>query len=105
MKAGVVEDVRRRALGDDMALADDERCLTDVQGFAHVVVGNEYADAALLQVADDVLDITDRDRVDAGERLIEENELGFHGQGPGDFHPPPFATGQADGIAFFFVEN
>jgi hypothetical protein len=47
---GVVEDVRGAALGDDMAFADDVRGLADIQSLAHVVIGDQYTNAAFLQV-------------------------------------------------------
>ena len=44
---------------------------------------------------DDLLDVADRDRVHAGEGLVEEDEFRRAGQGAGDFHPASFAAGQA----------
>src|SRR5690606_2890792 len=66
----------------------------DGQRFLYVVVGNENADVLLLQACHDVLDVFHRDRVDAGERLVEEDEFGICGQGPGDLRSPPLAPGE-----------
>ena len=65
------------------------------------MIGDQYADLAPLQVADNVLDVVDRDRIDPGEGFIEQYEFGFGGQGARDFHPPAFAAGQghARGVA------
>src|SRR5690606_15767371 len=83
------------ALGDQAAFADDVGGLADVQGLAHVVVGDQYTDAFGFQVLDDLFDVAHRDGVDAGEGFVEQDELGCAGQRAGDLHPAPFATGQA----------
>jgi hypothetical protein len=41
----VAQHLVRRAVGDDRAFADDVRPVADVQRFAHVVVGDQHADA------------------------------------------------------------
>jgi len=46
-------------------------------------------------VADDALDFADRNRIDAGKRLVEQDQPRLGGQGTGDFHSPPFAARQA----------
>ena len=48
------------------------------------------------QVADEVLDVADGDRVDAGERLVEQHERRLAGQRPGDLAAPPLAARQRD---------
>ena len=72
----------------------DVGAIGDAQRFADVVVGDEHADAALLQVKDDLLDVGDRDRVDAGERLVEQDELRRHHQRARDLGAPPLAARQ-----------
>ena len=47
----------------------------DAQRLANIVIGDEQPDTPLFQVKDDLLDVSHRDRVDAGERLIEEHEV------------------------------
>src|SRR6201995_4373190 len=44
------------------------------QRFAHIMVGDEHADALIRQVFDYPLDICDREGVDAGEGLVEQDE-------------------------------
>src|SRR4029078_5989065 len=63
----IINNLGRRARRKNPALVDDVRTVADAEGFAHVVVGDEHADAALLQESDDLLDVEDRDRVDARE--------------------------------------
>jgi hypothetical protein len=67
--------------------------IADTECFAHVVVGNQYADAALLQEADDFLDFQHGNRVDPGKWLVKQNEAWIGRQGTGDFDPPPLAAG------------
>ena len=40
----------------------------------HVVVGNQYPDPTRLQVEDDFLNVGDGNRIDARERLVEQDE-------------------------------
>ena len=42
-------------------------------------------------------------RVDAGDRLVEQVELGFRGECPGQEHPPPLAAGQGPDLAVDLV--
>src|ERR1700694_5505759 len=53
--------VRRAALENHSAV-DDVRAVGDAQRLAHVVVGDEHADAAILQVEDDFLNVGDGNR-------------------------------------------
>ena len=57
-----------------------------------IVVGNQHADAAGLQVEDDLLQFQHRNRIDAAERLIEQNEIGLNAKRPRNLNPPPFAA-------------
>ena len=66
----------------------------DLQGVAHVVVGDQDADPGVGQALDDALDLVDGDRVDAGERFVQEQELGLRGQGAGDLGTAPLAAGE-----------
>src|SRR5690606_27853481 len=54
------------------------------------------ADAARLEVADDALDVEHRDRIDTGERFVEQDEARLAGQGAGDLDAATLATGKAD---------
>ena len=77
-----------------MSLPDDEGLLTDIQGIAHVVVGYQYADTALAQMGDDLLDVVDGDWIHPCKGLVQKNEIRFGGQSPGDFYASAFASGQ-----------
>jgi hypothetical protein len=47
------------ALRQHRALVEDVGAIADAQGFADVVVGDQDADAAVLEVLDDSLDLAD----------------------------------------------
>src|ERR1700681_1900602 len=71
----------------------------ETQRFAHIVIGNEYADSPLFQMPHQLLDVADRDRVDAGEGLVEQHEGGTRRKRPRDLHAPPLAARERDGGA------
>ena len=75
----------------------DVGAVGDAQRLAHVVVGDEDADAPVLQVKDDLLDVGDRDRIDAGERLVEQDELRRDDERARDLGAPPLAARQRVG--------
>src|SRR3546814_15290211 len=85
----------RSPLREHAAFAEDIRPVANAQGLADVVVGDQHADAAVLEVADDALDLPDRDRIDAGEGLVEQHQARIGGQGAGDLDPAPLAPRQA----------
>ena len=65
------------------AFIEDISPVTNPQGFANIVIGDEDADPALFQIADNLLYIQNRDRVDTGKGLVEKNELWVKDQRPG----------------------
>ena len=88
----VVDQVVRLAGGENGAVADDVGSVADAEGFAYVVVGNEYADAARFEEVDDFLDVDDGDGVNAGEGFVQEDEARLHGEYAGDFDASAFAA-------------
>src|SRR5690606_1193962 len=52
----------------DIGVAADSKCLPNI------VIRYQYSNPALAQVPDDALDVEHRDRIDARERLVEEDE-------------------------------
>src|SRR5687767_5357958 len=70
----VGDDLGRPAFRQNASGMDDVGAVDQAERFAHIVVGDEHADAPPGQVADERLDLADRDRVDAGERLVEQHE-------------------------------
>jgi hypothetical protein len=60
------------------------------------VVGDQHADGALLEEADDALDVEHRDRVDASEGLVQQDEGGLAAQGARDLQAPALAARERD---------
>src|SRR5690242_8616256 len=70
----IIDDLIGFAEGEHQAFVNYVRMVANPEGFPHVVVRDENADAAFLQKADDFLNIEHGDRIDAGERFVEEDE-------------------------------
>ena len=88
--------VGRAALENDAAV-HDVGAIGDAERFADVVIGDEHADAAVPQVKDDLLDVGDGNRIDAGKRLVEQDELRRDDERARDFRAPPLAARQRVG--------
>src|SRR4051812_7972068 len=73
---------------------DDVGAVDKPKRLAHVVIGDQHADAKARQVADERLDVTDRDRVDAGKRLVEQHERRPAGQSARNLYAATLATGE-----------
>ena len=56
------------------------------------MIGDQNADSALLELAHELADVGDRDRVDSREGLIEQHDRWYRGQRPGDFAAPPLTA-------------
>src|SRR6202030_2412807 len=74
------EDIRP-SRAENFAVVNNVGAIGNHQGFAHVVVRHENANSGALQIEDDALQLEHLDGIDAGERLIEQQELGIDGQG------------------------
>src|SRR5882672_9452595 len=53
----IINNLARGARGEHPAFVDDVRAVADAERLADIVVGDEDADATLLQEADDLLDV------------------------------------------------
>ncbi len=73
------EYICRTAFGNQFAVAQDIRAIADAQGFANIVISDEYANIALLQVFDDALDIENGYGVDTGKGFVQQDEAGISG--------------------------
>ncbi len=61
------------------------------------MIGDEHADAPATKTRHDRLDVADGDGIDAGERFVQQEELGPRDQRPRDLEPAPLSTGQLVG--------
>ena len=63
----IINDFIRPTSRQDTALVDDVGVIADAERFANIVVGDQHADVAFLEETNDLLDIQNGDRVDAGK--------------------------------------
>ena len=80
--------VLRRARRDDAPGRDDRDAVGEGLRLVHVVRGEEDRLAQVAQAADHVPGLAARRGVEAGGRLVEEEQLGVADQGEGDVEPP-----------------
>ena len=93
----VRDDFARAAAHQHGAFVDDIGPVDEVERLANIMVGDQHADTAFLELANQLADVGNGDRVDSGERLVEQHEMRSAGQRAGDFDAPPLAAGQGQG--------
>ena len=84
----------RRALGHDHALVHHDQPVAQLLGLVHVVRGDHQRDARLLEPEQLVPQQVPGLRVEAGGRLVEQQQVGPVDQGAGDRQPPLHAAGE-----------
>src|SRR5262249_27148945 len=67
-----------------------------VERLAHIVIGDEHADTALGEMANERANVVDRDWIDAGEGFVEEHKGRPGGKRTRDFDAAPLAARQPD---------
>ena len=83
-----------RALGHDRALVDDHEPIAELLGLVHVVGGEEQRGALLLEAEQPVPEDVAGLRVEAGGRLVEEQDARIVDQRPGDREAALHAAGE-----------
>ena len=83
---------------DELALVDDADAIGHLLGLFDVVRGEDDGDAALAQASHQLPHVAAQLNVDAGGRLVEEQDLRFVRQRLGDHHAPLHAAGQRDDL-------
>src|SRR2546422_2403407 len=91
---GVIRQGKRRASPQNLAGVDYISAVDDGQSLTDVVVRDEDSDPGRRQPAHDRLDVEHRERVDSGERLIEQEKVGGNDQAAGDFDAAPLSPRQ-----------
>ncbi len=77
---------------EDFSVIDDVSAIRDGQRLAHVVIGHQNADPGVLQIENDALQLQHLDRIDAGERLVQQQKTRLDHQRARDLHAPPLAA-------------
>ena len=92
--------LRRGLLERQLAAAPERRVLGDVEGVAQLVGDDDRADAFEVAQLDDFLVHGDRrNRIEAGRRLVVEQDARLGRHRPGDGHAPPLAARQLGRLA------
>ena len=89
----------RRALGDDPPAVHDHQPVAELLGLVHVVRGEHQRDALLLEPEQPLPHEVAGLRVEAGGRLVEQQQLGLVDQRPGDGEPSLHAAGERIDLA------
>ena len=71
---------------------DDESAVDEFERFSDIVIRNKHPDSPSGKLSHQLANITDRNRINSGEGLIEEHELGVGGESTGDLHAATFAA-------------
>ena len=90
----IVTQLVRGSGAEDAPLGDDVGAVGDAEGLADVVVGDQNADAAGLEVEDDLLQLEHGNGIDAAEGFVEEDKAGLDAKTAGNLDAAAFATGQ-----------
>jgi hypothetical protein len=88
---------------DDLAVVDHADPVGHLLGLLDVVRGQDDGDAAVAQVAHQLPHLAPQLDVDAGRRLVEEQDLRLVRQRLGDQHPALHAAGQRHDFAVLLV--
>ena len=83
--------------GDDLAAGDDRDPVGEALRLVHVVGGEEDGLAEVAQAGDHLPGLAPRRGVEAGRRLVEEEQLGVADQRQADVEPALLAAGEAAG--------
>src|ERR1700730_2010231 len=84
----------RSAAAENHAIVDDIGPICNSERLAHIVIGHQDADPAILKMEDYFLYLGDRYRVDSRERLVQQHNLGLVDQRARNLHAPALAARQ-----------
>src|SRR3954453_12751901 len=87
----IVDDLIRTALGENLTGINNVGAIGEAESFADIVVCDQHADAAIGEMTDQILNVADGDRVDAGERLGQQHGVGAGGPGVRGLVAPPLS--------------
>ena len=89
-----VDELARRALGHDLRLVHHHEVVAQLLRLVHVVGGDDERRPAALQLVEPLPEEVPRLRVEAGGRLVEDDELRLVDERAGDREAPLHAAGQ-----------
>src|SRR5271156_114205 len=89
----IADDLLRTAFGQDFTSINDIGAVRQPLRFTNIVVCDQDSDTAIGEMPDEILNVTDRDWVDAGKGLVEQHVVRIGRECAGDFNATPFAAG------------
>ena len=98
VRAGGCPGPRRGPAFDHHALVHEDHLVGDLAGKGEFVGDHNHGHPGLGQGLHDVEHLADKFRVECRGRLVEEHELGLHGQCTGDGDPLLLAAGELLGV-------
>jgi len=88
----IADDLVRAAFGQNLSGIDNIGAIGEPERLADIVIGDQNADAAIGEMPNQILDIADGDRIDAGKGFVEQHVIGTGGQRAGDFDAATLAA-------------
>ncbi len=64
----------RSSAFENYSIRDDVSPISNAQRFTNIVIRDEHSNPARLEMKNDLLNIGDRDRIDAGKWFVEQDE-------------------------------
>jgi hypothetical protein len=101
----VLDELRGRSFGENSAREQDVRAVAEGERLTHVVIGEQNAHAGAPETNEDRVQRLDGERVDSGERLVEQQEPRFDREASCDFQPALLAAGQLNGARIRHVHE
>src|ERR1700731_4294370 len=101
----IVDDFVRTALGQDLPGIDEISAVGQPHRLPHIVVGDQDADAAIGEMAHQILNVADRDRIDAGKGFVEQHVIGARGQRAKDLDAAGLAARQRNRRCFAYERD
>ena len=101
----VFEDLLRRSLLFDQALVQEDHLARHLTGKTHLVGDQQHGTAFLGQGTDDAKHFLDHFRIEGRGRLVEQDDLGLHGQCTGNRRPLLLTPGELCRIGVTLVVN
>src|SRR5262249_53144238 len=99
------EHLARWAGFDDDAAVHEHHLVGDFAGEAHLVGHDDHRHAVDRELPHHVEHLADQLRVERGRRLVEEHQLGIHGQRTRDRHPLLLPAGELRRVGLLFLRK
>ena len=105
MCAERLDQFRRRAQCDDLAVIHDRDAIAESRGFFHVVRGHQHGASARAKLLDHFPEVESRLWIETGGRLIEEENVGIVDQRASDAESLLLTTRQAANAVVAFSSS